>query len=107
VIARPQPKANVMSEVLSRSMVFAFFASAAFLGTTLGGHVMVEKARREGIRAVERSFAASRDATSLRQRVEVLTSEKSIEDWARLNGFVASDLAAKPSSEGNHAQLKD
>ena len=39
----------IASAIAVRALAFAFIASATFLSSSLCGHVMVEKARREGI----------------------------------------------------------
>jgi P2-related tail formation protein len=66
-----------------------------FSAFSLAGQVMVEKARRDGIRAAQRARAASGEISALRLRVQALTSSSSIEQWAVTNGFTPADQTAR------------
>jgi hypothetical protein len=56
---------------------------------------MVEKARRDGIRATAHARQSARDVAELRAEVQDLSSARSIDDWAAGNGFIPTDSAAK------------
>ena len=77
----------------------SFFAVSAitFGALSLGGQVMVEKARRDGIRANKQARDASRDIATLRGSVQDLTSSQSIQQWAATNGFVPIEASPKAS----------
>ncbi len=52
---------------------------------------MVEKARREGIRAVERNKDAAKEVALLRDKVQAMTRSSAIDSWAEINHFVAPE----------------
>ena len=84
-----------VSALVGQTVSFVVVAGIAFSTFSLMGQVMVEKARRDGIRASERALSASRDIAALRQDVQDLSSSQSIDDWATSNGFVPTDSAPK------------
>jgi hypothetical protein len=90
-------RADVMRAILTRCAVFGFVALATSAGTSLSGHVMVEKARRDGIRAAERAREARSAEAVLRQKVNNLTSLFSVQEWALTHGFQAPDALNQPS----------
>jgi hypothetical protein len=77
----------------------AFVVSAA---SGLTGQVMMEKARREGIRAAVRAREARTAEALLRTRVTELTSMSSVQDWALAHGFQAPDMMTRPGAGGRH-----
>ncbi len=94
--ARTRP--SVVPKMLARTLGLSVVALAAFSVSSLSGHVMVEKARGEGIRAAERARVARNAESGIRQRVDALTTEPSIEKWALANGFRAPDDVEKPGN---------
>ena len=86
-----------VSALVAQSASFVVVTGIVFSTFSLMGQVMVEKARRDGIRASERARSASRDIAALRQDVQNLSSSQSIDDWATSNGFVPTDAAPKAS----------
>jgi hypothetical protein len=87
--------------VLARSTLFAVVALGTFLCSCLLGHVLMEKERREGLRARDRAVEARKAETLLRQRVEALKSPATIREWAFANGFRAPEEVPRPSLERN------
>ncbi len=71
--------------------MFVSIAAVTVLVCTLWGQVMEESARREGIRAGERAAMAQKSEAALRQQVDMLTSDESVEAWAQSHGMVALD----------------
>ncbi len=69
--------------------LFIFVGGAAFFTSSLVGHVMVEKARREGIWARARAADARKEVSVLRARIDAATSLGAVEVWARSHGFEA------------------
>jgi hypothetical protein len=83
----------------ARTALFAFVALGAFLCSSLAGHVMMEKARRDGLRAVDRSREAKKAESLLLQRVESLTSFAAIQEWALAHDFRPPEEAAPTVEE--------
>lgn len=84
-----------VSSLVAQTVSFVLVTGIAFSTCSLMGQVMVEKARRDGIRASDRARSASRDIAALRQDVQDLSSSQSIDGWATSNGFVPTDSAPK------------
>lgn len=108
VVTRPQPQLRVevgvkpgtRSLVLRRAMLFGVLALSTFMASSLGGMVMVEKARREGIHAVDRAKSAAKDEAILRDRVQTMTGPAAVDSWAEQHGFVAPEALSLPDNEG-------
>jgi|GEM_PF-2419979 len=98
IIARPKAKPelrveqgtrpSVLTLILSRAALFTLLTLGIFFASSLAGQVMVEKARRDGLRAVERNKAAIKDVARIRDRVQELTSSAAIQQWAEINHFI-------------------
>jgi hypothetical protein len=80
-----------MAVFIARGTLFLALTAVTCATSSLAGQVMVEKARREGIRAAERASVAKNAEAALRTQVNLLTSDRSIETWAQENGFVTID----------------
>jgi hypothetical protein len=85
------------TDVMARALAFSFIAGLSFLASSMGGQVMVEQARRDGISALGRSVEARRAESILRRKVESQASLSSIQSWAESNGFHAPEEMAGPS----------
>ncbi|HZH98756.1 MAG TPA: hypothetical protein VEX38_07270 [Fimbriimonadaceae bacterium] len=97
VVAR---KRNPLGSILlTLGMKFFVIAGIAFFVSSLCGQVMVEKARREGLKAVERSRDARKAEAILRRRLDSLTSLSSISEWAKGNSLIAPDNLVKEKSD--------
>lgn len=77
---------------------FLLVTLVAFGASSLAGHVMVEKTRRDGIRATQRLKAAVTSQLVLAKQIDALSNPAELERWARQSGFVAPDAKAKTSS---------
>ena len=77
-----------VATIFGQAASFAIITGIAFSTFSLAGQVMVEKARRDSIRANARARQASRDIAELRGTVQDLASSRSIDEWAAANGFV-------------------
>lgn len=80
-----------VSTLMGQIASFAIVAGISFSTMSLGGQVMVEKARRDGIRATARARQTSREIADLRAEVQDLGSSRSIDDWAAANGFIPTE----------------
>lgn len=79
--------------------LFVFIGGATFFASSLVGHVMVEKARREGIAAHTRAADARKEVGVLRARIDQATSLGAVEQWARSHGFEAPGGFAEGSAD--------
>lgn len=86
--------------------LFVVVGGSTFFASSLVGHVMVEKARREGIWARERAGDARKSEALLRSRVDELTSLGAVEAWAHSHGFVAPDGVGRPLMGGAVASIQ-
>lgn len=83
------------STIVGQAVSFVLVTGVAFSSLSLAGQVMVEKARRDGIRATARARQSSRDIAAIRADVQELTSSRSIDEWAAANGFIPTESAPK------------
>ena len=88
---RTRGRSGSESQTIARAATFAIIVCCAFIASSLFGNVMVEKARREGLRAAERAREARKAETVLREQVDMLVSLTAVEDWATAHSFVAPD----------------
>lgn len=91
-----RPRTNYGQLILAKTVLFTVIALGTSAAASLGGHVMVEKARHEGIRAIERARDASTAESAIRQRVTELTSFAALQDWAKAHNFQAPDALSTP-----------
>jgi hypothetical protein len=109
IVVRPKPqlrveegvKPAVGSVVLARVAVFGVLTLSIFFSSSLAGQVMVEKARRDNLRAVSRAKEATKEEAMLRDTVQALTRSSAIDTWAQQNNFVAPETSAL-SAEVTH-----
>ncbi|MBC8066079.1 MAG: hypothetical protein H7Y17_14700 [Chlorobia bacterium] len=88
---------SVASQFMNGALGFLAVAVVTFGASSLSGHVMVEKARRDGIHAGQRLKAAKAAQTVLSVKIAEISSSNELVVWAKRNGFVAPDVAPKPS----------
>lgn len=99
---RTKAKGSVVMVNAIGLVVLAYFS---FVASSLLGQVALEKARRAGIEARDRTRYARNQEAVLRARIENLQSLRAIDQWARLHGFIAPDQqsAVLSNKEGtNH-----
>ena len=88
---------TVATQIVRSVLTFTLVALFVFGMSSLAGHVMVEKARREGIRAKQRLGSATTAQSVLAKQIEALSNDSDLEAWALRNGCVAPDGQFKPS----------
>ncbi len=109
IIARPKPqlrvevgtRPSVGSKATARTVIFGVLMFSVFFSSSLAGQVMVEKARREGMRMIERSRATSKEVGLLRDQVQSMTRASAIDAWAQANGLVAPE-ALNANAQAKH-----
>lgn len=92
-------RSNVLELIAFRTLAFSFIAAVVFFASSLSGQVMVEKARRDGLRAVARTRAVRIAAVSAREEVASLLDSRQVDRWAAENGFVVPGLPAEHAVE--------
>jgi len=93
-IQKVQTKKRV-STIVGQLASFAAVTGITFFACSLAGQVMVEKSRRDGMRATARARQTSRDIAELRTQVQELASSRSIDEWAAANAFIPTESAPK------------
>lgn len=90
---RPSLGKRIVAEALGFSVIVLF----VFGASSLLGHVKVEEARRDGIRAEQRMKVATNAQSILANQIEALSNTDQLKRWALNNGFVAPDVEAPTS----------
>lgn len=103
--AKARRKAKRKINVGARVAVFSTLALVSFMVNSMAGNVMVEKARREGIQAAQRTREARNVQAALTRQVMALSSADASADWARSRGFVAPDQAGISSGTPTRVAL--
>ncbi len=67
---------------------------------------MVEKTRRDVIRAIERTRASQAAIDPLKSQIRLAQDSREVQKWAVANGFVAPEWAPAPSSQESHLAAK-
>ncbi|HTQ09619.1 MAG TPA: hypothetical protein VMI31_06065 [Fimbriimonadaceae bacterium] len=121
IIARPKAKPelrveqgtrpSILSLLLAKAVLFAMLTLGIYFASSLAGQVMVEKARRDGLRAVERNQAASKEVAFLRDQVQAITDSSAIASWAELNHMIppeglVAQTDAPPVAKGKDGNAK-
>lgn len=82
--------------IATRAAWFGILVAVTYLASSLSGNVMMEKARREGLRAQDRAQAAQKAEFVLRQSIDAMTGLSALHDWALGHGFKAPEQLAQP-----------
>jgi hypothetical protein len=93
---RGRTKSGVGAAVMARATWFFIILGVTFLASSLSGNVMMEKARREGLRAQDRAQAAKKAEAGLRQSIDAMTGMTAVGDWALAHGFRAPEQLVQP-----------
>lgn len=94
-----KPRVKAKSKTSSRLTTFAIIAGLTYLVSSLTGQVMVEKARREGIRAAEKATEARKMVEELNNRLASLKDLPAVDGWAKTHNFFQPDELAKSNGE--------
>ncbi len=86
--ARRRAQEDALAAALARCVCYVLLAGFAMMFSSLSGNSLMEKARRDYVRAGERTKAAKMDVSLLRERVERLTTMGAIDRWAASHGFL-------------------
>ena len=101
VVSRPAPKRSRGAElVVARTVMFCAIMGLTYVSSTLGGYVMLERARQLGRHGAERAAYARVEATSARESIEALTNPAALGAWAKAHGFVPGGAPAEAPTDG-------
>ena len=101
---RTRPTRRPRTGTLVNSLIaVACLALFTFVTSSVVGNTMLEKARRDRIRAVERTKDSREEVSRLRRVLNGMTSMESVDRYAMANGLVLSgvevpDAARTPST---------
>lgn len=109
VVTKPRPelrveqggKVGVLSRIGTKVFQLSLITLAVYLCSSMGGQVLMEKARREGLKAVSRAKEAVKSEALLRNQVQDLTSTYAIDTWAKENGYLAPEVLAAQDQQAN------
>jgi hypothetical protein len=92
-------KPSVAKQCMQAVLTFGVVALFVFGASSLAGHVMVEKARRDSIRTNQRLRAALSAQNVLSRQIEALSDTGDMVLWAKRNGMVAPFMTPKTSGK--------
>lgn len=84
---RTARRASRLESIAVGSLVLFVIAMTSYAGSSLIGHALLEQARREGIRAEQRTRFVRAEIVELRGEVDRLRHPAAIRRWAALRGF--------------------
>lgn len=96
IVARPTRRRLALGALVNRTMIFAATMGLAYFASTLGGYVLLERARQDARRGEERAAYAQKEAKEAKEAIEALTNPSTLRMWAETHGFVPGEA----SSEG-------
>lgn len=96
--SQSKAKWRAAERVIVKAIGLGCVAAAGYVGTCLSGHVMLEQARHDQIRAIGRAETARKLETSLRTRLDEILRPDQVEAWALSHGFVARNSAPAPTA---------
>ena len=83
VVSRPATRRHVRrDEVLNRVVAFAAILGVTYVGSTLAGYVMLERARQSARHADGRASFDRAEAQAARASIEALTNPTTLHAWA-------------------------
>jgi hypothetical protein len=99
IVTRPKPQLRIeqgtrpvaSSKAVTRTVLFGALTLSFFFSSSLAGQVMVEKARRDGMHAVQRAKDANKEEALLRDKVQSMTRSSAIDAWALQHDLIAPE----------------
>ncbi|MEQ1822712.1 MAG: hypothetical protein ABL949_09390 [Fimbriimonadaceae bacterium] len=102
---KSRTRAKVGHVVLARGLTFFGVAFAAYFASSMGGHIMIDQARREGSVAQVRAVSANKAILALERSVRDLKSSVRVERWATTNGMSSTELIPGISAPGEQGTI--
>lgn len=98
---------SAFSNLIGHATALALVGFLLYCASALGGHVVLEQARRDGLRAAERVKRSNQELARLSDRVNRLKSLREIDRWAVARNLTRSVDGAAPSiPEGTRVALR-
>lgn len=82
-------QASPFNDFCARTVLFACLVGGTYVASTLGGYVVLERARQSARHGSERAAYARGQAKEARESIEALTNPTALRAWADERGFVA------------------
>ncbi len=92
-------RSAAIQRACEQSAAFCLVAIATFMLSSLVGHVMVEKSRRDGIAALTRMRLAKKAESELSEQVYALSNGDAVQSWAAEHGYKAPEELIKHKPE--------
>ena len=88
VVPATRRRNAALAEFCNRVVAFSAIVGLTYVGSTLGGYVMLERARQASRHGVERATYARSQAKAARASIESLTNPSDLGAWGKAHGFV-------------------
>lgn len=93
--ARKRARDTVFEYTVVYTIGFVLLAGIVFMTSSLVGHMMLEKARRDTIQSKARLAVASKAVAVLNDQVDGLSTDANVEKYALSNSFLSQEEAEK------------
>lgn len=90
-----------------KTVTFGLMVMAFYLVSMIAGQTLMEQARRDGLRSMERARVAESEVVILRESLRRLTSVKAVDLWAKSRGFVAREQASAVPAESMRVAFRE
>ena len=106
VVSRPAPYRHARRDAALNAVVaFAAVVGLTYVGSTLAGYVVLERARQSARHADARASYARSEAQSARTSIEALTNPAVLRTWAETHGFASAHPALAPTPDAKGSDL--
>ena len=93
--ARKRARETVFEYTVVYAIGFVLLAGIVFMTSSLLGHTMLEKARRDTIQSKARLAVAGKAVAVLNDQVDGLSTDANVEKFALANSFMSQEEAEK------------
>lgn len=93
--ARKRARDTAFEYAVVYTIGFVLLAGIVFMTSSLVGHMMLEKARRETITSKARLAVASKSVAVLNDQVDGMSTDANVEKFALANSFMSQEEAEK------------
>lgn len=97
--ARKRSRDTVFEYSVVYTIGFVLLAATVFMTSSLVGHMMLEKARRDTIQSKARLAVASKAVAVLNDQVDGMSTDANIEKFALSNSFVPQEEAEQGNGQ--------
>ena len=101
VRVRRQTSTKVLQAVLTKTALFAGVFTFTYVSSALYGNYMVDKSSKLSREALTRATAATQAKLDVQNRINDLTSDAAIQQWALSHAFRQTESTGQTSRENN------